>query len=283
MASVREKLSVVVLSSIPLGIEVAAALRALPEVGQLTLITAPAAPDKVDRPAPARHVSIRGAAGPGARRRSAVRGSSSDSRRGTCWPPLRRAGVRALPTTRWPDFQSKACRDRIAAMDPDLGVVVGGPILRTELFSLPRLGCINLHLGAAPEFRGSSPGFYELLEGVAEVGVTVHRVTETLDGGNILLQERFPLDIAPSGDPVQYLRRYIAETLRPNGARMMAAAVVALARGTHVERPQDGSRARTRRRATWALKRELRHTVAGRRGVRRPPLGGRLTFRATDP
>ena len=82
-------------------------------------------------------------------------------------------------------------------MAPDLGVVVGAPILRTELFSLPRLGCINLHLGAAPEFRGSSPGFYELLEGVAEVGVTVHRVTDTLDGGNILLQERFPLDIAP--------------------------------------------------------------------------------------
>ena len=74
-----------------------------------------------------------------------------------------------------------------------------------------------------------------MLEGVAEVGVTVHRVTETLDGGNILLQERFPLDIAPSGDPVQYLRRYVAETLCPNGARMMAAAVVALARGTHVE------------------------------------------------
>src|SRR2546428_8055157 len=42
----REKLCVVVLTSVPLGIEVAAALRTLPEVGQLTLITAPAAPGK---------------------------------------------------------------------------------------------------------------------------------------------------------------------------------------------------------------------------------------------
>lgn len=282
MAGAREKLSVVVLSSIPLGVEVAAALRALPEVGQLALITAPAAPDKSI--AQLLRDTYR-YEGPMGLLRAAIR------RARKLLGLQERHMLAALAARRCPSvahfamagFHSKACYDRIEAMAPDLGVVVGAPILRTELFSLPRLGCINLHLGAAPEFRGSSPGFYELLEGVAEVGVTVHRVTETLDGGNILLQERFPLDIAPSGDPVQYLRRYIGETLCPNGARMMAAAVVALARGTHVERPQDGSRARTRRRATWTLKRELRHTVAGRRGVRRPPLGGRLTFRATDP
>ncbi len=282
MAGAREKLSVVVLSSIPLGIEVAAALRVLPEVGQLTLITAPAAPGKSI--ARLLRDTYRYEGPPGL--------LSAAIRRASKFLGLRERNVLAtLAARRCPsvahyamaDFQSKACRDWIGAMDPDLGIVVGGPILRTELFSLPRLGCINLHLGAAPEFRGSSPGFYELLEGVAEVGVTVHRVTETLDGGNILLQERFPLDIAPNGDPVQYLRRYVAETLSRNGARMMAAAVVALARGTHVERPQDGSKARTRRRATWALKRELRLAVAGRRAVHGRPLGGRLTFRATDP
>ncbi len=282
MAGAREKLSVVVLSSIPLGIEVAAALRALPEVGQLTLITAPAAPGKsIARLLrdTYRYEGPPGLLDAAIRRARKFLGLQERNVLGTL-------AARRCPSVAhyaMADFQSKACRDWIGAMDPDLGIVVGGPILRTELFSLPRLGCINLHLGAAPEFRGSSPGFYELLEGVAEVGITVHRVTETLDGGNILLQERFPLDIAPNGDPVQYLRRYVAETLCPNGARMMAAAVVALARGTHVERPQDGSKARTRRRATWALKRELRLTVAGRRAVQRPPLGGRLTFGATDP
>ena len=214
MAGAREKLSVVVLSSIPLGIEVAAALRVLPEVGQLTLITAPAAPGKSI--ARLLRDTYRYEGPPGL--------LSAAIRRASKFLGLRERNVlAALAARRCPsvahyamaDFQSKACRDWIGAMDPDLGIVVGGPILRTELFSLPRLGCINLHLGAAPEFRGSSPGFYELLEGVAEVGVTVHRVTETLDGGNILLQERFPLDIAPNGDPVQYLRRYVAETLSP--------------------------------------------------------------------
>jgi len=282
MAGAREKLSVVVLSSIPLGIEVAAALRALPEVGQLTLITAAAAPRKS---IPRLLRDTYRYEGPPGLLNAAIRCAMK-------FLGLRERNVLAtLAARRCPsvahyamdDFQSKACRDWIAAMDPDLGIVVGGPILRAELFSLPRLGCINLHLGAAPEFRGSSPGFYELLEGVAEVGITVHRVTETLDGGNILLQERFPLDIAPKGDPVPYLRKYLAETLCPNGARMMAAAVVALARGTHVERPQDGSKARTRRRATWALKRNLRITVAGRCAAQGPPLGGRLTFRATEP
>ncbi len=168
-------------------------------------------------------------------------------------------------------------------MAPDLGVVVGTHVLHRDLFAIPRLGCVNLHLGAAPEFRGSSPAFYEMLEGVPEAGVTIHRVTEALDGGNILLQERFPLDIAPGIDPLQYLRRYLAEVLAPNGVRMMAAAVAAIAGGSQVETVQDPSRARTNRRATYALKQELRRRVAGRRGVPRTGPAPRLTWGATEP
>jgi folate-dependent phosphoribosylglycinamide formyltransferase PurN len=282
MAGPRERLSVVVLTSIPLGIEVAAALRALPEVGQLTLLTAPAAPDK--SLAQQLRDTHRYEGLPGllraALRRARKMLRREDGRTLAAQAARRCPSVAHFAMAR---FHSKACHARIEAMAPDLGVVVGTHILRSDLFSVPRLGCINLHLGAAPEFRGSSPGFYEMLEGVAEVGVTVHRVTDTLDGGNILLQERFPLDIAPEGDPLAYLRRYVAEVLGPNGIRMTAAAVVALARGTHAERPQDASRARTRRRALWALKRVLRRTVAERRVARPPVPVGRLTFRATDP
>ena len=281
MSGRREKLSVVVLTSIPLGIEVAAALKSLPEVGQLTLLTAPAAPG-----------------------RSVVR-LLLDTWRYEGLPGLRHAIARRLrkalhlqdraalatqAARRCPSvahfameaFHSETCRAHLDAMAPDLGVVVGTHILRADLYSIPRLGSINLHLGAAPEFRGSSPAFYEMLEGVPEAGVTIHRVTDTLDGGNILLQERFPLDLAPDGDPLVYLKRYLAEVLCPNGVRMAAAAVAALARAAQTERVQDGSRARTNRRATYAHKQELRRRVAARRASRPAAEGGRLTFRATE-
>ena len=282
MTAPRARLSVVVLTSIPLGIEVAAAVRSLPEVGQLALLTAPAAPGK------------------------SVIGLLADTYRYEGVPGILRAALRrlrkavglekgrtmaALAARRCPHvahfamaaFHSRACHARIEAMAPDLAIVVGTHILRADVFSIPRRGSINLHLGAAPEFRGSSPGFYEMLEGVAEVGVTIHRVTEALDGGNILLQERFPLDLAPEGDPVKYLRRYVAEVLGPNGVRMMAETVAALAHGTHVEVPQDPNRAQTRRRATYALKRQLRRRVAARRKLWMLVLGGRLTFGANEP
>ena len=123
----------------------------------------------------------------------------------------------------------------------------------------------NLHLGHAPEFRGSSPAFYELLEGVPAVGVTIHRVSEKLDAGPILLQESFPLDLVPEGDPVSYVRWYQAEVLVPNGVRMMAEAVRRLAHGRTEERGQPPGTTPTRRRATYRLKRELRHRIAMRR------------------
>ena len=63
----------------------------------------------------------------------------------------------------------------LKSLAPDIGVVFAAYRLRPEVFTIPRLGCLNLHLGRAPEFPGSSPAFYELLEGVPEVGITVHR------------------------------------------------------------------------------------------------------------
>lgn len=277
----REKLSVVVLTSIPLGIEVAAALKALPEVGKLTLLTAPAAPARSILKLLWDTYCFEGV--PGLRQAIARRARKALHLQD-------RLALATLAARRCPSvahyamagFHTEACRAHLDGMAPDLGVVVGTHILQADLYSIPRLGCMNLRLGAAPEFRGSSPGFYEMLEGVPEAGVTIHRVTGTLDGGSILLQERFPLDIAPEGDPIAYLRRYLADVLCPNGVRMMATAVASLAHGTQAERAQDGSRARTSRRATYALKRELRRRVAARRAVRLGAEGGRLTFRATE-
>ncbi|HZA91496.1 MAG TPA: formyltransferase family protein, partial [Gemmatimonadales bacterium] len=122
------------------------------------------------------------------------------------------------------------------------------------------------HLGLAPEFRGSSPAFYEMLEGVPTVGVTIHRINEGLDTGPIIKQESFPIDLAPGEDPIAYLRRYQREVLIPNGIRMMADAVRAAASGSIIiERPQPPASRPVRRRATYRLKRELRRRVRRRR------------------
>lgn len=256
------RLKVVLMTSGAIGLEVAARLSALDEVGALTVVTTNVTNRRRRKIEKARiifrHEGPRGFARALGDRWN---GRASPDRLAEQF----RARCPGAALLHCPDLHAPESLARLRALHADLGVVVAAYKLEPSVFSIPRLGCLNLHLGRAPEFRGSSPGFYELLEGVPEVGVTVHRVSAALDGGAILAQETFPLDIAPPEDPVAYLRWYQRAILIPNGARLMAAVVAGLAHGPLPERKQDESRARTRRRATWRLKRELRQVVRARR------------------
>lgn len=71
----------------------------------------------------------------------------------------------------------------------------------------------------------------------------------SLDGGPVLAQELFPLELAPEDDPVAYLRRLQSETLIPHGVRMMAAVVTGPTAGPVTERVQPAGSGRPRRAA----------------------------------
>jgi folate-dependent phosphoribosylglycinamide formyltransferase PurN len=263
----EHQLNIAVLTSRAAGIELAAELQHLPELGSLTIVTTSLAPGR-SWPRKLRTIlRHQGVPGLWAALRNRVRRPSGANQK---------ASLAALIAERCPSARHLHCHDlhapaslaRLRELAPDLGVVFATYKLRPEVFRIPRLGCVNLHLGRAPEFRGSSPGFYEMLEGVPQVGVTIHRVSEQLDGGAILLQEVFPIDLAPPGDPVDYLQQYQSQVLVPNGMRLMAQAVRQIARGTQVETPQQPGRP-PRRRATYVQQQELRRRVALRRI--RPP------------
>jgi hypothetical protein len=258
---VTGRLSVVVLTCSRLGIEVAERLAALPEVGRLTVVTTCAARRR--QGALEKACLILRHDGPWRVLRAALERLAGARQDGGLAGEIRRRCPGAAHV-HCDDLHAAESRARLETLGADLGVVAGTYLLRPEVFTIPRLGCLNLHLGLAPEFRGSSPGFYELLEGATEVGVTIHRVTRALDGGPILAQQRFPLDPAPAGDPIAYLLRFQRETLVPGGARLMASVVAGLARGAMPERDQGPGR-RPRRRATWGQKRELRRVVRERR------------------
>jgi methionyl-tRNA formyltransferase len=257
-------LDVVLFTSNRLGLEVAAAVAPLAEVRSLHVVTT-----ALPRPGSAREriwktYRFYGPAGLVEAARARLPRPLSRP-----LPPSLAAEVaRRVPSAvhlHYPDLHAPDCLERLRSLRPDLGLVFGCYMLRRSVFAIPRLGTLNLHLGKAPEFRGSSPGFYELLAGVPEVGVTVHRVNDGLDSGPILLQRDFPIALAPEGDPVRYLGRLQREVLVPAGAEMMAEAVRLEARGEAVCVPQPSGSGRPRRRATWAQQRELRRVVAGRR------------------
>jgi len=114
----------------------------------------------------------------------------------------------------------------------DLGIVLGTRILKPATFGVPRLGCINLHKGKVPEYRGLPPGFWELYDGVSSAAVTVHVVDEGLDTGDIVASSSVP--ILQLDTPESLL-----EKLHEEGARTLARAVAMIREGTANLQPQE--------------------------------------------
>ena len=63
------------------------------------------------------------------------------------------------------DLHAAETRALLQAFAPDLGLSLAAPILPRALFSVPRLGTLNLHKGRVPEYRGMPPAFWELWNG----------------------------------------------------------------------------------------------------------------------
>ncbi len=257
-------LSVVVLSCGRLGVELANQLRALPCLSEVAVITTPYRMKQRSFVGKIKHLyRMKGPPGfiewIGTKLGRLVRPSVSD---GAGASPDLAEGVTHL---RFDDFHAPECIDALKKMHPDLGVVAGTYILQESVFAIPRLGSINLHSGKVPDYRGAAPAFWELYHGETEVGITIHRVSARVDEGAVVLEGVFPLDPAPSGDPLAYVESYRAEVLQPNGIRLMVSAVQQIADGSAVFKPQDAGAGRTHRSPTYGAVKELRRRVRKRR------------------
>lgn len=113
----------------------------------------------------------------------------------------------------------------------DLGIVLGTRILKASTFSIPRKGCINLHKGKVPEYRGMPPGFWELYDGASSAGVTVHFVDKGLDTGDIVATSS--VSILKTETPESLL-----EKLHLEGSQVLASAVALIRDGKTTPQPQ---------------------------------------------
>lgn len=88
------------------------------------------------------------------------------------------------------NLKDEALVARVGELQADVGVVVAyGKLIPRTVFSLPRFGCLNLHFSLLPRFRGASPVEHCLLSGDSVSGVSLQRITEELDAGDILVQQ----------------------------------------------------------------------------------------------
>jgi methionyl-tRNA formyltransferase len=80
-------------------------------------------------------------------------------------------------------------------LHPDFIVVSDyGLILPKELLDLPKYASLNIHHSLLPEYRGPSPAPAVILAGEKKSGVTIIKMTEKVDAGDILAQQEYELE-----------------------------------------------------------------------------------------
>lgn len=89
----------------------------------------------------------------------------------------------------------------LRSLEADVFVVVAyGKILPPEILAIPRLGCVNVHFSLLPKYRGAAPVQWAIINGERVTGVTIMKMNERMDEGDILAQ--VPVDILEDDDTV---------------------------------------------------------------------------------
>jgi methionyl-tRNA formyltransferase len=110
-----------------------------------------------------------------------------------------------IPLIEIDSFKEDAAREA-AGLKPDLLVVASfGLIIPKWFLDVPTVGAINVHPSLLPKYRGPSPIQWVLWNGEMETAITIIKMSERMDAGNILYQEVQP--IAPDDDAASLMER----------------------------------------------------------------------------
>lgn len=85
-----------------------------------------------------------------------------------------------------PDIHAEEVLNQVRALEPDLGLIYGSPILKPELFEIPTFGSLGIHHGKLPDYRGNKTTFWAIYNGEKTAGVTIQKVNAGLDTGQIV-------------------------------------------------------------------------------------------------
>jgi len=91
--------------------------------------------------------------------------------------------------------ENKEIVDILKDINPDVICVVAyGKIIPKEILEIPKYGCVNVHPSLLPQYRGSAPIQWAILNGDKETGVTTMYLDEGMDSGDIILQTKTLID-----------------------------------------------------------------------------------------
>ncbi len=138
----------------------------------------------------------------------------------------------------------KAILGKIKGLNPDFLIVEDyGLILPKELLDIPKIASLNIHHSLLPKYRGPSPAPFAILNGDAISGVSIIKVAEKVDTGEILAQQSYELRRDETTDS-------LLTSLNQLGAELLLKVINSYIENSAKPVPQDESRSSYTKRFT---------------------------------
>jgi len=119
----------------------------------------------------------------------------------------------------WKNALPEDAVERVA--ETDVAVRFGFGFLVGDALTAPEMGVLSFHHGDFREYRGQPMGFWEYVHGRPEAGVTLQRINETLDGGEVVPLRRVDIADAPTWGAVRCRLFDASEEMLAEGARRL--------------------------------------------------------------
>ena len=106
--------------------------------------------------------------------------------------PVKEVALAAgIPVFQPENFRADGDVEALAELNPDLiAVVAYGRILPQRVLDIPTCGCINIHASLLPQYRGSAPYQWAVLDGCKETGVSAQHMVREMDAGDVIDVEK---------------------------------------------------------------------------------------------
>ena len=99
-----------------------------------------------------------------------------------------------IPVFQPENFRSDETVEELRALNPDICAVVAyGRILPQRVLDIPACGCVNIHASLLPQYRGSAPYQWAVLDGLKETGVTAQHMVLEMDAGDVIDVAKTPI------------------------------------------------------------------------------------------
>ncbi|WP_022853066.1 methionyl-tRNA formyltransferase [Thermodesulfatator atlanticus] len=152
-------------------------------------------------------------------------------------PPVKVLALeRGVPVLQPQKIKDEKFLTELRSLNPDVIVVAAyGKILPSEVLTIPRYVCINVHASLLPKFRGAAPINWAIIAGEKETGITIMQMDEGMDTGDILLMESLPISPEDTAGTLH-------DKLSALGAKLIVRALNLLKEGrlTPQKQPEEG-------------------------------------------